>query len=401
MTNGLSKLMSLLAGAACLAAAAASPASAQYRDSRFGELILYDQPGFQGERRVYTAGVDDLSFEGFNDRASSVEVRGGAWQLCEARSLGGRCITVSRSDPDLSASGFNNVVSSFQPSQFSGGPTPGAGFGGITLFSGRDFTGEARGLRGDVSNLQFEGFNDRAVSIRVDGRSTWQICEASNFGGRCATIDRDVRDLAQLGLANVVSSVRRFDAGPGGGGGGGYGLTLYEGYRQSGRSVVVSNAVDNLEQLGFNDRTTSIATNGGRWEVCAAAFYQGRCEIVEGRIDDVAALGLAFQISSVRPAGSGGYPGGPGGGGSYGRTSQPDAVGRTSAFFVRPTVDGRAVPACDDGRYGERGRGRGASCQEAATDAFCRAAGYREGARYVLGRGREGYETLEEVLCIR
>ena len=77
----------------------------------------------------------------------------------------------------------------------------------ITLFDGPDFSGRAFQTSSEITNLPKQ-YNDRAVSLRIEGRGAWQVCTDSDFRGRCQVFDRDVRDLRPFGLAGQVSSMR-------------------------------------------------------------------------------------------------------------------------------------------------------------------------------------------------
>jgi hypothetical protein len=95
------------------------------------------------------------------------------------------------------------------PGQGPGYPGGGPGHGrpAITLFSAPDFGGQAFRTSGEITNLPKQ-YNDRAVSLRIEGRVPWQVCTDSDFRGRCQVFDRDVRDLRQFGMAGQVSSMR-------------------------------------------------------------------------------------------------------------------------------------------------------------------------------------------------
>ena len=49
------------------------------------------------------------------NRAESVQVFGGVWELCERPQFGGRCVNVSSSVPDLRSLGLRNRVGSARP----------------------------------------------------------------------------------------------------------------------------------------------------------------------------------------------------------------------------------------------------------------------------------------------
>jgi hypothetical protein len=88
-----------------------------------------------------------------------------------------------------------------------GRPPPWQGQGGVTLYSSPDFGGQAFQTSREVTNLPRQ-YNDRAMSLRIEGRGSWQICSDSDFRGRCQIFNRDVRDLRQYGLGEAVSSMR-------------------------------------------------------------------------------------------------------------------------------------------------------------------------------------------------
>jgi hypothetical protein len=88
-----------------------------------------------------------------------------------------------------------------------GRPPGGGGRSELTLFSATDFQGQPFSTGSEVTNLPRQ-YNDRALSLRIQGRGSWQICADSDFRGRCQIVDRDVRDLRQYGLGEAISSMR-------------------------------------------------------------------------------------------------------------------------------------------------------------------------------------------------
>ena len=90
---------------------------------------------------------------------------------------------------------------------FDGGGRPGYGRNSITLFSAPDFGGRPFETQGEITNLPKQ-YNDRAMSLRIQGRGVWQVCTDSDFRGRCQVFDRDVRDLREFGFGEAISSMR-------------------------------------------------------------------------------------------------------------------------------------------------------------------------------------------------
>ena len=77
-------------------------------------------------------------------------------------------------------------------------------------------------------------------------------------------------------------------------------LTLYDQLDLRGRSLFVDSPIENLRDLGFNDRAMAIEVHGGRWELCSSSYGRGRCvEFGPGwhRLPE----GLARELTSLRP----------------------------------------------------------------------------------------------------
>lgn len=78
-------------------------------------------------------------------------------------------------------------------------------------------------------------------------------------------------------------------------------MTLYpqEGWR--GRPVNVNNSIRDMRAAGFDDRTSSIVVERGRWEVCEHPNFRGECRILRrGNYQSLEDMGLNDSISSIR-----------------------------------------------------------------------------------------------------
>ena len=85
----------------------------------------------------------------------------------------------------------------------------GAASAQVTLYSQESFRGRPFTADQNVHNLDRTGFNDRASSAIVD-RGSWEVCEDSDFRGRCVVLRRgQYPSLGSMGLGNRVSSIRR------------------------------------------------------------------------------------------------------------------------------------------------------------------------------------------------
>lgn len=77
------------------------------------QITLYQNDGWRGRAVSVSNSSDDLSRVGFNDRASSVIVEKGRWEVCEDAGFRGQCRILQRgSYESLSGMGLNDRVSS-------------------------------------------------------------------------------------------------------------------------------------------------------------------------------------------------------------------------------------------------------------------------------------------------
>ena len=77
------------------------------------QITFYEGEDFHGRAFTTRDPVTDLSRRGFNDRASSVIVGSGQWQVCDDAGYRGRCVQLRPGSYDsLSRMGFDNRLSS-------------------------------------------------------------------------------------------------------------------------------------------------------------------------------------------------------------------------------------------------------------------------------------------------
>lgn len=195
-----------------------------------------------------------------------------------------------------------------------GGYDHAARSGGITLFNGEGFRGEAVSFDGAVARLPRARFNDKASSISVSA-GAWELCSDSDFRGRCEIVSRDVGDLRRIGLNNNISSIRPVGRGYGHqrrdrqndrayghrSGRGNADVILFDGEHFEGRSLPISGAIARLGDVRGNDKASSIVVNRGTWLVCEHANFQGRCAIVDASTPRLRGVGLNNNISSIKP----------------------------------------------------------------------------------------------------
>ncbi|WP_418318538.1 beta/gamma crystallin-related protein [Piscinibacter sakaiensis] len=293
-------LRSVLAAAV---AAVAAQASAQ--------VVFHEYEQFGGRSFIAERDIVNLRRFGFNDRASSVVVEKGRWEVCEQPQFGGRCSVLRPgSYPSLSAIGLNNRISSVKAigndqriASNRYAPLPASP---VTFYEHPDFAGASFNAATDVDDFRRYGFNDSASSVIVT-TGTWELCNDDRYRGRCVTLAPGrYPSLLSLGLDDQVSSVRKVQTSaaapqrPGDANSTGR-VTFYEYESFTGRSFSTDRPINQFEQFGFNDRASSAIVEGGPWEICPAADFRGRCVVLQpGRYPSLRSVGLENRISSAR-----------------------------------------------------------------------------------------------------
>lgn len=178
------------------------------------QVTFYEHDGFQGRSFTTQEQVPNFQRYGFNDRASSVNVLGERWEVCDERRFRGRCVVLRPGQyPSLAAMGLNDRISSVRVvprnaridnRRYAPAPV----IAQVTLYEHDNFNGQFFTTDKIVENFQRYGFNDRASSAVVVG-APWEVCEDARFDGRCVVL-RPGRypSLGAMGLNDRISSVR-------------------------------------------------------------------------------------------------------------------------------------------------------------------------------------------------
>jgi len=241
-----------------------------------GEIILYENEGFGGRRMILHDALPNFDNSSFNDRAASIMVRDGFWEVCTDAYYRGRCVRFGPGEyPDLSG-GLTRSISSAREIH-GGGPGGPVGEARLELFERRNFGGSSVALSSGVYDFERIGFNDTAEAAIVNG-GVWRLCEDAGMRGSCQ--DFSPGRYSSLGyLDRRVSSAAIVSVGGGGPAPGGHPrATLYESPNFGGRSFTIEgDVVANFDRTGFNDRASSLRIDGGYWLFCTDALFEGTC----------------------------------------------------------------------------------------------------------------------------
>lgn len=96
-----------------VAALALLPFLAAFGTPAQAQITFYENDAYRGRAFTTNHAVSNFSSYGFNDRASSVVVSGGRWEVCEDSNFGGECVVLRTGNyPSLQAMGLNDQLTS-------------------------------------------------------------------------------------------------------------------------------------------------------------------------------------------------------------------------------------------------------------------------------------------------
>lgn len=175
---------------------------------------------------------------------------------------------------------------------------------GITVFNDRDFRGRSSSFRQDVPDLEPLGINDKISSLRVGRGEQWEVCEHSNYQGRCVVVSGQERDLRRNAWNDLISSLRRVDRVPPGppSPSADY-IVLFERPNYTGNPRNYNGPVPIL----FG-RVGSVTIGRGIWELCEGRNFTGRCVTLDTSVPNLNAYNLRNRVSSARPISGGPMP---------------------------------------------------------------------------------------------
>lgn len=265
---------------------------------------LYEQAQFKGMALGLDRANANLADYGFDNKALSVVVRSGTWELCTEADFRGSCLTLSAGQHATLPPALQRALSSVRPKDagLPGSPQPGGpgttADAAVMLYDDGDFSGKSLAVNGPIPSLGKLGMGDRISSVDVR-RGRWQLCEDSGYTGTCIVLEPGRQRLTG-GMHDEASSIRPVfgssnQALPATGG-----VTLYENSDFSGRSLLVTAPTQFLGRLGFNDTASAVEVHDGLWDLCTDSVFKGRC-ITLGPGRHVLSGGTHDRASSVRP----------------------------------------------------------------------------------------------------
>jgi hypothetical protein len=266
-------------------------------------LILFSGKDFRGAATNVFDPILSLHDLDFNDRARSVSVLSGAWELCENVDFTGRCVFLREDSPDLSYFGLEGIVSSVRPI-----------YEYTDAASGLMFTRDENGYIHYADETDY-GYNDYAYDDRYDdGYGATTRVEIYHYGYSPAYRSYGYYDpLAGYGPYGFGYSrggynsyrpayynhKRRPVRGHHGAKNGA--ATLYTDSNGRGASLGINHGISDLSRYRFNDNVSSLDIRSGKWEVCEHANYQGRCQVIDASTGKLNGYRLNDNISSIRP----------------------------------------------------------------------------------------------------
>lgn len=187
----------------------------QGNEDRGGALVLFDQRRHRGPSLELDGNVRNLMRHDFNDRAASLLIREGTWQICSAANFAGTCQTLGPGSYAVLGQQLSDKVSSVrrvdgQYGQYGPdrrGRDRDSEQAMVELFMQPGFGGPRFTAWQDVDNLGSTAFNDRVVSMRVN-QGRWELCSDAGYRGQCIVVGPGRYE--HLGeMSQRLSSMRR------------------------------------------------------------------------------------------------------------------------------------------------------------------------------------------------
>ncbi|WGM30873.1 beta/gamma crystallin-related protein [Brevundimonas sp. NIBR11] len=83
-------------------------------------ITVYADRDYRGYSQSFRGEIADLGRSGLNDQISSIELNGGAWEVCTDAYFRGNCQIITSSTRNLNNTGINDRISSMRPARGGG-----------------------------------------------------------------------------------------------------------------------------------------------------------------------------------------------------------------------------------------------------------------------------------------
>lgn len=84
-------------------------------------ITVYADRDYRGQSQSYNSEVPNLGRSGLNDQISSIQINGGAWEVCTDAYFRGECQVIYSSTRNLNNTTINDRISSMRPARRGGG----------------------------------------------------------------------------------------------------------------------------------------------------------------------------------------------------------------------------------------------------------------------------------------
>jgi hypothetical protein len=173
------------------------------------EMTLFTGPNFRGADLTINGAANNLERSGFNDRAESVIVRSGRWEVCSDADYAGHCAVLGPGDYRLLDGPLYRRISSareiapiayderryYRPGAYEPYPPvvqayppvvqePRSRYSALEVYSLPGFRGSTMRFDGAATTLDRAATYD-GVSSLIVREGTWELCTGVDHSGSC------------------------------------------------------------------------------------------------------------------------------------------------------------------------------------------------------------------------
>jgi hypothetical protein len=184
-----------------------------------GEITLYTGPHFRGSELTLSGPASNLERSGYNDRAESLIVRSGRWEVCSDANFAGDCVLLNPGDYALLRAPINRSISSVRevgpyaaneryyryddyarveppvyavPAPVYTTPAPvvdgRSRYSALEIYTLPGFRGSTMKFDASASTLD-KRMTDEGLGSLVVREGVWELCTGLDFNGTCRTYE--------------------------------------------------------------------------------------------------------------------------------------------------------------------------------------------------------------------